>query len=135
MQDCTFTGMFPIARIDLSDPDVPLKIVIEDVFPSTVAAGHEVQRYRISCRRRWLRRIGFIPRVSSKDFGCFFSVATAWGCFRQKSSQKVTKVSVEVDKGKLPLRELVLSKNLCHPRSAIVKAGTNQIKVDRKRET
>ena len=33
MQDCTFTGMFPIAKVDLSDPDVPLQVTIEAFNP------------------------------------------------------------------------------------------------------
>lgn len=79
------------------------------------------------------RRIGFSPKVSPKDFGCFFSIATGWGFFKQKSSQKMTKVSIEVDEGKLQLREVVISNGLCRPMSATAKVGANQIKVDIKR--
>lgn len=81
------------------------------------------------------RKIGFIPRISSKDFGCFFSVGTAWGFFKQKSLRKITKVSIEVDEGSLPLREIILSKDLlCDPRNMIAKVGIDYVNVDIKKE-
>jgi hypothetical protein len=80
------------------------------------------------------RRIEFVPRISPKKFGCFFSVGTAWGFFKQNSLRKVTKVSIEVDEGRLQLREIVLSDALCRPKKATVKVGINQVKSDIKKE-
>jgi hypothetical protein len=53
-------------------------------------------------------RIGFNPRVSREDFATFFCVEAGWGVFRQKVGRTGASVSIEVDKGALPLREIML---------------------------
>jgi hypothetical protein len=52
------------------------------------------------------QRLGFSPRVSADDFACFFSVASGWGLYRQRTTPKGLEVTVKVERGSLALREL-----------------------------
>ena len=51
--------------------------------------------------------IGFEPRIFADDFRCFFSVDAAWGLYSQKVADAKAELSLRVDYGDLPLRQLV----------------------------
>jgi len=54
------------------------------------------------------QRIGFGPRVSASDFACFFSVASGWGMFAQKSVDSRLEASLKVEYGTLAVKEVEL---------------------------
>jgi len=54
------------------------------------------------------RVIGFLPRWQPDDHASFFTAAEGWGLFTQKRTRGVTRVTLELRYGKLPIRTFVL---------------------------
>ncbi|MFC1452713.1 hypothetical protein ACFLSJ_05130, partial [Verrucomicrobiota bacterium] len=58
------------------------------------------------------KRMGFEPKVSQRNFRCFFCVEAAWGTYRQKKGSRGWEVELAVDEGALPLKDLRLPAGL-----------------------
>ena len=55
--------------------------------------------------------IGFRPVWQPEDHVSFFTAAEGWGVFRQKQSPQAWEVEIAVREGKLPVTEIVLSRD------------------------
>jgi uncharacterized protein (DUF608 family) len=55
------------------------------------------------------KRLGFSPRINSKDFGSFFCSGTAWGSYRQKVSGRSQRAELDIHHGDLPLRSFTVA--------------------------
>jgi len=50
--------------------------------------------------------LGIAPRVSERDFACFFATGSGWGLVRQKLAAGRSRAAVAVRSGQVTLREL-----------------------------
>ena len=69
-------------------------------------------------------KIGFAPKLKPEDFKCFFSAAEGWGSFEQKLEGSLQQAMLEVNWGRLRLKEITLTlADSTTPQTVTIKLG------------
>jgi len=77
------------------------------------------------------RRIGFEPRVSARDFRCFWCVDSGWGTYRQQIAAHLRRASISPAAGGLTLRQVELPQVLRGARRVSAKLDGRTVPVTR----
>jgi non-lysosomal glucosylceramidase len=75
------------------------------------------------------RRLGFIPKICQENFRTFFSTATGWGLYTQKTMKGKSKYTLELKHGLLYLNELDVPLAKIEEITAVATLDSKQIDV------
>lgn len=73
------------------------------------------------------RELGIHPLIHRQDFRCFWSTPTAWGSFRQRHTQGSSTLTLKLNKGTIPIRQIRLDAKLFPAHGAKLLLGNRPI--------